>query len=135
MSQENLETVRSAVEAFNRREMLVEYLDPEVEWIEDPRYPDAQTYHGRDGVQRSIEKWWDTWAELTMEIEDLLDAGDKVVYWGTTEARGHDSELTLSAPFGSVWEFRDGLAVKVQVLEGRAQALEAAGLAADQEPA
>jgi hypothetical protein len=42
-------------EAFNRREMWLDYLDPDVKWMEDPRYPDAQTYWGPDGVERSIE--------------------------------------------------------------------------------
>src|SRR6476469_1101214 len=133
MSQANVETVRRAVEAFNRREIWFEYLDPTVEWIEDPRYPDAQTYRGRDGVQRSIEKWWDAWAEITMQLDEVLDAGDRSVYWGISEARGHDSDLTVSGPFGAVWDFRNGLVVRVQVLGGRQEALEAAGLAGDQE--
>jgi ketosteroid isomerase-like protein len=128
MSQENVEIVRRAIEAFNRREMLVEYLDPEVEWIEDPRYPDAQTYRGREGVERSIEKWWETWTSVALRVQEIVDADDRVVFWGVTEARGHDSEITVSAPFGGVWELRDGLVVRVQVLAGREEALEAAGL-------
>jgi ketosteroid isomerase-like protein len=135
MSRENVETVRRAVDLFNRREISVEYLDPDVEWIEDQRYPGAQTYHGRDGVQRSIEKWWDAWSAVTMQVKDFVDAGDLVVYWGVSEARGQDSDVTVSAPFGAVWEFRDGMVVRVQVLGGRDQALEAAGLADERDPA
>jgi SnoaL-like domain len=88
MSEENVDTVRGAIEALNRREMRLDYLDPEVEWVEDPRYPDAQTYRGHDGVQHSIEKWWDTWASLTLRVEELVDAGNQVVFWGVTEAPG-----------------------------------------------
>jgi ketosteroid isomerase-like protein len=128
MSEENVDILRRAIDAFNRREMWLDYLDPDVEWIEDPRYPGAQTYRGRDGVQRSIEKWWDAWAVLTLHVEDMLEAGDRIVYWGTTEARGHDSDLALSGPFGAFWEFSDGLVVRVQTLASREEALEAAGL-------
>jgi ketosteroid isomerase-like protein len=128
MSQANVEVVRRAVEAFNRREMLLEFLDPDVEWIEDSRYPDAQTYRGHDGVERSIEKWWETWASAQLRVEEIVEADDRVVCWGLTEARGHDSDITISAPFGSVWELREGLVVRVQVLGGRDEALEAAGL-------
>jgi ketosteroid isomerase-like protein len=128
MSQENVDVVRRAIEAFNRREMWLEDLDPEVEWIEDPRYPDAQTYRGRDGVERSIEKWWETWASVAIRVEEIIDADDRVVIWGVTEARGHDSDVTVSAPFGGVWELRGGMVVRVRVLGGREEALEAAGL-------
>jgi hypothetical protein len=128
MSQENVEVVRRAVEAFNRREVPLELLHPEVEWIEDPRYPGAQSYRGREGVERSINGWWETWASLGMRVEGMVDADDLVVFWGVTQARGADSEVTVSGPFGGVWAFRDGLVVRVQVLGGREEALEAAGL-------
>jgi ketosteroid isomerase-like protein len=128
MSQKNVEVVRRAIEAFNRREMWLDYLDPEVEWIEDPRYPGAQTYRGREGVERSIEKWWETWASVVLRLEKIVDADDRVVIWGVTEARGSDSDVTVNAPFGGVWELREGRVVRVQVLAGREEALEAAGL-------
>jgi hypothetical protein len=128
MSQENVEIVRQAVEAFNRREVPVELLDPEIEWIEDPRYPGAQTYRGPEGVERSIGKWWETWASQTMRVDGMATAGDKVAYWGVVKARGTDSEVTVSAPFGAVSELRDGLLVRHHLLAGRDEALEAAGL-------
>jgi len=128
MSQENAEIVRRAIEAFNRRELPVELLDAAPEWIEDPRYPDAQTYRGPEGVERSIGKWWETWASQTMRVDGMADAGEMVAYWGIVEARGTDSEVTVSAPFGGVCEVRDGLIVRVHVLAGRDEALEAAGL-------
>jgi ketosteroid isomerase-like protein len=128
MSQENLEVVRRAVDALNGREMWLDYLDPEVEWIEDSRYPDAQTYRGPEGVERSIRKWWETWASQTLRVDGMVDADDLVVLWGVVEARGTDSEVPISAPFGGVWEFRDGLVVRVHVLAGRDEALEVAGL-------
>jgi ketosteroid isomerase-like protein len=127
MSQENVEIVRRAVQAFNRHEIELEFFHPEVEWIENPRFPGAKTYRGRDGVKRSVEDWWDTWA-LVMRVEEIVDAGDRVAFWGVTKARGHNSDVTVSGPFGGVWEFRDGMAVRVHVLGGREEALEAVGL-------
>ena len=91
MSEENVERARQVLDAFNRREVPLEFLHPEVEWIEDPRYPGAQTYRGREGVERSINGWWETWASLAMRVEGMVDADDLVVFWGTTEARGTDS--------------------------------------------
>src|SRR5689334_15531847 len=99
MSQENVEIIQHAVDALNRRAMRLDYFDPEVEWIEDPRYPDAQTYRGPEGVERSIRKWWETWASQTMRVDGMEDADDLVVFWGVVEARGSDSEVSVSAPF------------------------------------
>lgn len=123
-----MDTVRRAVEAFNRRELLLEIYAPEAEWIEDPRYPGAETFRGRDGIRRSVEKWWETWAAVALRVEEYMDAGDRVVMWGASEARAHDPDVTISGQFGGVWELRDGLIVRVQVLGSRDDALEAAGL-------
>jgi ketosteroid isomerase-like protein len=129
MSRENVELAQRAIEAFNSREMWLDWLDPEVEWVEDQRYPGAQTFRGPSGVQRSIEKWWDAWSEITMQVEEVIDLGDHVVMAGKTIARGHDSEVVLTGSFGGVYEFRAGKAVRVQVLGGRDEALQAVGLA------
>jgi ketosteroid isomerase-like protein len=128
VAKEKVEMAQRWIEAFNRRELLLEDFHPEVEWIEDPRYPGADTFHGRSGVQRSVEKWWDAWAQITLQVEELIDLSDRVVLAGRTEARGHDSDVTVTAEFGGVWEFRDGKIVRVQVLGSRAEALEAVGL-------
>jgi ketosteroid isomerase-like protein len=128
VSQENVEVVRRAVEAFNRRELLLDDLDPEVEWIEDQRFPGAETFHGPAGVERSVRKWWEAWSELTMHLVEVIDLGDRVVVAGRTQARGHGSDVSVTAEFGGVYEFRRGKVVRVQVLGGRAEALEAAGV-------
>src|SRR5215207_5321850 len=124
MSEENVELVRRAVEAFNRRELVFEDFDPEIEWVEDPRYPGAETFQGRSGVERSVQKWWDAWGEITIRLEEVIDFGDRVVIAGHTEARGHGSDVRVTAEVGGVYEFRDGKIVRVHALGSRAEALE-----------
>jgi ketosteroid isomerase-like protein len=130
MSQENVEIVRRGVDAFNRRDIaaIVSDFDQDAEWVEDQRYPGAETFHGRSGVERSIRKWWDAWGEITMDLDETLDFGDRVVLAGRVKARGHDSDVTVEAPFGGVYEFRAGRVVRVQILGSRDEALEAVGL-------
>jgi ketosteroid isomerase-like protein len=130
MSQENVEIVWRGVDSFNRRDIaaVVSDFDEDAEWVEDQRYPGAETFHGRSGVERSIRKWWDAWGEITMELDETLDLGDRVVLAGRVKARGHDSDVTVEAPFGGVYEFRAGKVVRVQILGSRDEALEAAGL-------
>jgi len=130
MSHENLEIVRRAADAFNRRDLatLLRDFDQEAEWVEDQRYPGAETFRGPSGVERSLRKWWDAWGELTMTIDDTIDLGDRVVVGGRVHARGHDSDVALEAPFGGVYEFREGRVMRVQILGSRDEALEAASL-------
>jgi ketosteroid isomerase-like protein len=127
MSQENVELVRRGIEAFYRREVLPDDFDPEVEWVEDQRFPGAETFHGPAGVERSVKKWWDAWSEITMHLVEVIDLGDRVVVAGHTEARGHGSDVSVTAEFGGVYEFRRGKVVRVQVLGSRNEALDAAG--------
>lgn len=128
MSEANVEAVRDVIEAFNRRQLLLDVLDPEVEWVEDQRYPGAETFHGPAGAERSVKKWWEAWSEITMQPEEVIDLEDQVVVAGHIQARGHGSEVSVTAEFGGVYKFRHGKIVQVRVLGGRAEALEAAGL-------
>ena len=128
MSQENVEIVRRAVDSFNRRDVpaLLERFDEDAEWIEDQRYPGAESFRGPAGVERSIRKWWDAWGDLTMHVDETIDLGDRIVVAGHVHARGHDSDVAVDAPFGGLYEFRAGKVVRVQVLGSREEALEAA---------
>ena len=121
--------VRQAAEWFNERDVgaFLGLFDEDAEWIEDQRYPGAETFRGPTGVERSLRKWWDAWAALAMYVDEAIDLGDCVVVAGHVEARGHDSEVAVEAPFGGVYEFRDGKVIRVRVLGSREEALEAAG--------
>jgi hypothetical protein len=64
-----------------------------------------------------------------LQVEEVLDPGGRIVFLGGHGSSRQDPEVTVSAPFGGVWEFRGGLVVRVRVLGSREDALEAAGLA------
>jgi ketosteroid isomerase-like protein len=130
MSQENVEIVRRIVESFNRRDIaaILGHFDAGAEWVEDQRYPGAEIFRGPSGVEQSIRKWWDAWAEIAMDLEETVDLGNRVVLAGRVRARGHDSDVAVEAPFGGVYEFRAGKVLRVQILGSRDEALEAVGL-------
>jgi hypothetical protein len=130
MSQENVEIVQRAVDAYNRRDLaaLIADVADDAVWVEDQRYPGAETFYGPSGVERSIRKWWDAFGESVMEVEELIDLGDRVVAVGQVRQRGHESDVVLTGPFGGVYEFRGNKVVRVQVLGSRAEALAAVRL-------
>jgi ketosteroid isomerase-like protein len=133
MSQENVDYVRRALEAFNRRDIegLVEMLDPEVDWQVPTEVPGASTYHGHDGVRRAVAEMLDTFAGLQADPERFIDAGDRVVvlyYWrGSGSASGVPVDA-LDVQVAVVTAFRNGKAVRVQFYVSWEQALKAAGL-------
>jgi hypothetical protein len=63
-----------------------------------------------------------------MHLMEVIDLGDRVVVAGHTRARGHGSDVSVTAEFGGVYEFRRGKVARVQVLGSRTEALEAAGV-------
>jgi ketosteroid isomerase-like protein len=130
VSKENVEIVRRGADSFNRRDLaaMLGDFDENAEWVEDQRYPGAETFRGPSGIERSIKKWWDAWGEIAMEIDETIDLGDRVVLAGRVRARGHDSDVAVEAPFGGLYEFRQGKVVRVRVLGSREEAVEAAGL-------
>jgi uncharacterized protein len=131
MSQENVEIVRRALEAWERSDLkAADLLDAEVEWRMPPNIPEAGTYRGRDEVMRRLEEFLEAWDDLAVTVEELIDAGDRVValvrYSG--QGRGSGIEIGGVTTDAQVWTLRDGKALRVELYGGTADALQAAGL-------
>jgi ketosteroid isomerase-like protein len=132
MSQENVEIVRHAFDAFNRGDLeaVVGICDPAIEWFPPKQLPSVSAYYGHQGVRDATGDMLDTFSGLKAEPERLIDAGDQVVVLFLWRGRGKGSGLSLEQ-FGkqaSVFTMRDGRATKVEWYLDRPSALEAAGL-------
>jgi SnoaL-like domain len=76
MSQENVEIVRGLFAALESQdwEAALGVFDPEVEWS-----PTEGTFHGPEGVVRSLAEWLEPWEEHNIEAEEFREVGDKVL--------------------------------------------------------
>jgi uncharacterized protein len=132
MSEENVEIVRRALEAWERGDMnaAADLLDPEVEWRMPPNIPEAGTFRGRDEVVRRLEAFREAWEDLAVTVEELVDAGDRVVALVRYSGRGRASGVEIGGVTtdAQVWTVRSGQAVRVELYGGTAAALKAAGL-------
>jgi ketosteroid isomerase-like protein len=131
VSQENLEAVRRGYEAFNRGDVdaVLEGVDPEVEWHVPPVLPDPATYHGREGVRKLMQTMQDAFDDFELAVEEVREAGDKVVVMAAVRGRGKESGAVVESPsFGWVWTIRHGKVVLVEVYPNRAATFEAVGL-------
>ena len=131
MSQENVELVYRALDAFNRRDLdaSLALTDDDVEAI--PRAVAIEgrgSYRGHDGVRR----WWGdllaVFPDFTMEVVDVQDLGDATV--ATVRLRGHGgaSDTPTEEMIWHVSRWRGGKCFWWRTFSERAEALEAAGL-------
>ena len=132
MSQENVELVRRAYEAWNAGnfDAASELLSPEMEWQMPPNLPESDTWRSKAEVQRGLEDFMESWKELRAEVQELIDAGERVV--ALVRFRGRSAVTGLEVQGVSVdaavWTVRDGKLAKVEMYGGTEAALEAVGL-------
>jgi len=131
MSQENVEMVRRAYEAFNRgdRDAAVADLAADCEYVASGAIPGATgIYSGPGGFKRFTEWLLDEFNDARVEINETIDAGDQVVVSVTSRGSGKHSGVETSWVTWQVWTFRAGKAVRGEGFRSRGAALEAAGL-------
>jgi ketosteroid isomerase-like protein len=130
MSQENVETARRSIDAWNRGDLdgWLACFAPEVEWHTTGRFVDRGVYRGRAGLERYWAEIHEDTEEVSLSISDLRASGDKVFQAVTGRGRGKRSKAGFEQPIWFVTTFRDGLIVRVETYADSAQALEAAGL-------
>jgi ketosteroid isomerase-like protein len=135
MSRENVEVVRSLFEAFRRQDVsaAIGYLDPAVEWCENPRggFGDLRSvYHGHAGFRDWVAHVGEAWEEAWAEPEEFIDGtGSRVICAYRLHARGRESEVpVVSQTMYDLYTVRDGKIVERRLYGVRRQALEAVGL-------
>jgi ketosteroid isomerase-like protein len=131
MSQKDVETVRRAVNAWNRRDaqLWTTYAAPEVEWMPaGPAAVEGTVYRGYEEVASGLESVWQTWDEVFFEESEVRDLGEAVLWLGRINLRGATSGVELDQEFAIRFVLRDGKLVTVQAFLGWPAALEAVGL-------
>src|SRR5438034_9600121 len=91
MSAENVETVKRALDAFNRRDVegLVALTTADLQWF--PAMPGivaGDSFHGHEGVEQYFAGLAETWVEYCSIFEEVRDLGDRVLTLGQLEGRG-----------------------------------------------
>ena len=130
VSQENVDKTREFIDAYNRRDFdaAVRDFDPNVQWV----LPEHQGFDSAVGPEQ-IRKFWEgldeTMAELRLDAQEFVDAGDRVAvrlrYFG--RGRGSGAELDTEM-YHQVTTFRDGAIVRFDYVTSWPEALELAGV-------
>jgi ketosteroid isomerase-like protein len=128
MSQENVEVVRRVLDRYNETaEPPWDAIDPAVEWVIEPPAWIAGTYRGHEGVRSCFGRIAEAFDRFQFEVDEYVDAGDRVGAIGHSRVHGGRSGVTTGQPFAMVFEIRDGSVVAMRSYVQPDDALEALG--------
>jgi ketosteroid isomerase-like protein len=135
MSSENVELVREALRAFNRRdvEWAIAHSTPDCEWFPAVAAGvEGKPFRGPDGAREFFKGMVEVWEEFSLEPEELRDLGDHVLLLCQVHAKGKTG-VVFEQSLDAVWEVRDGKFAKGRSYLDRDEALQAAAEVAAQE--
>jgi ketosteroid isomerase-like protein len=131
MSEENVERIRRAFDAFNRRDLdaFLALIDPEVEFTARFMGMEGDPYYrGHEGVR----EWWRTllaiFPDFSMEVLEVRDLGDSGIAALRVRGHGLDSGVPFEETMWAAGEWRDGKVTRWRNFGSESEALEAAGL-------
>ena len=128
--EDDLAVVQGMYDAFavGDVETVVAAMAEDIVWNEAENFPyaDGNPYVGSqaivEGVFGRIVAEWDYWE---LDLQDKLQRGNRVVFFGRYNAKHKESGKTISAQFVHLWEVVDGKVASFQQYADTAQVLAA----------
>ena len=131
MSQENVESLRAGVEAFDRQDKAawLSTFDNDAVMIPAREWPENAPVRGAEAIWDFYVEVTATWEGGSWELDEIIEAReDTLVVNARRETRGKASGAGFAFNYWSVMRFRRGKATCVEWFSNREAALEAAGL-------
>jgi ketosteroid isomerase-like protein len=130
VSRENVAAAKRLYEARNRADLdaVLAECDPDVEWQPHLATLGGRPIRGHDEVSAYMASLREDWEVFRHEPKQFFDAGDKVVAFLDTFARGRGSGVDVEVPVAHVLTFKEGKCTGYVSYHDRAEALRAAGL-------
>ena len=126
MSEENVEVVREAWDAYSRGDYdrIAGFHDPHIVVV---TLEDGAVY-GNDAVLANYERWNEAWESAETTLEEVIGQGDRVFLALRFQGRGRASGIEIDTRLYEVYTLRDGKVLRIDEYATRDEALEAAGL-------
>ncbi len=130
MSRENVAAAKRIYESRNRGDVdaVLAECDPRVEWHTHLATLGGQPIRGHDEVRKYMTSLQEDWASFRQEPQEFFAAGDKVVVFLDTYARGRASGVDVEVPVAHVLTFEGGKCLGFVSYHDRAEALRVAGV-------
>lgn len=130
MSEENVEVVRAVYERFGKGDFRasLDVVDPLVLLVMPAGFPESGTYLGIARLVEYTRGFLEPWTHITIEAEEITDAGDTVVATVRQRGVGAKSGADTEFRYFQVWSLRGGKVIRLENFRERAEALGAAGV-------
>jgi ketosteroid isomerase-like protein len=134
MSQKNVEIVRDAFSGVGDRSLdqtAEAFWHSEITYVEDPRWPGASTYRGRDAVLGCFKRYTESLGrqeDFVVTVERVVDAGVRQVPIVRFQSRASASGVPHEHLWAYVVEVEEGRLIYLRAYYDPAEALEAVGL-------
>ncbi len=106
----NLELVRSAIDAYNRRDVgaLCELMTPDVNLRPPVFVLTVRAYRGHAGIEEWLRDVDESFSTAQIHPLEMRDLGDRVLALTEFEVEGAESRLAFGSELGLVCEVADG---------------------------
>jgi ketosteroid isomerase-like protein len=130
MSQENLEIVRRAIDAYNARDLntYLATISESIRFQSRFRAVDPVVYHGHADLRRYFANLDEVWSRYEMQLERMVPAGTQVAALCHLYAVGRDSDVQLEEHPGVVFTLEAGTIVAMDSYPTHAETLAAIGV-------
>jgi ketosteroid isomerase-like protein len=122
--------LREAYAAFNRGDIdaAVQFLHPDIKWIEPAEFRAGGEYHGIDGAKRYLLHSRASAAEVISEPERFIVSGDRIVVFVYARVLPKNSTSWQEVRLADVYTFKGGRPIEMHAFANRADALRWVGL-------
>ena len=129
MSQENVEVIRAALDAFNRGDFdaMLRYAAPDFELDWSRAVGPQRGVYKLDQARSFFDDFGDTFESIRVEPSEFIEVDDNVIVPQTGYTSGRDG-IETTARITLVWTIRDGAIVRICLYQDKRDALESAGL-------
>ena len=124
----NKDVIEAHYAASDRADLagMVADFAPQIRWTEAAGFPLAGTYTGPDAViEQVFKKLPETWADWSVSINEVLDAGDTVVGVGTYSGVNRVTGREFTARVAHLWRLSAGKVVAFEQIPDSAQVRDA----------
>jgi len=131
MSEENVETLRQLLRAWNEGDLegFLSFFHRDCEVIFLPQVPEPGPFHGRDELRGWAEGFLQAWDSADAELAEVVAQDERgLVAKARLAGRGTGSGLPMDLTWFALYEFQNGEIIRWCNFNERGEALEAARL-------
>lgn len=119
--------IREAYEALNAgriAEWAATNTPPDFELVPTAGSPQAGgTFTGPEGVSQWFADLAQAWETVRIDVEEVVELGDRVVVLGRVRNRGRGSGMELDVVAAHLWTVDNGVPVRIELIGDREEAL------------